>query len=62
MMTAERLADAPVKEAVTDYDPSCWRCGRVIAEYASRPWSIRCRRCKAENRSASCTNDVRIVD
>ena len=36
---------------MTDNDPRCWRCGRVLAEYMSRPWSKRCHRCKAENRS-----------
>lgn len=36
---------------MTDYDPKCWRCDRVLAEYMTRPWSRRCHRCKAQNRS-----------
>jgi len=35
---------------VTDLAPSCWRCGRTLAEWLSRPWSLRCQRCKAPNR------------
>jgi phage FluMu protein Com len=35
----------------TDTSPRCWRCNRVLAEYMTRPWSKRCHRCKAENRS-----------
>ena len=34
---------------VTDHQPRCWKCGRVLGRYFSRPWSIRCRRCKATN-------------
>ena len=37
---------------VTDYQPRCWKCGRVLGRYFSRPWSIRCRRCKATNQDA----------
>ncbi len=35
---------------VTDMAPRCWRCGRTLAEWLSRPWSLRCQRCKAANR------------
>lgn len=34
---------------VTDYQPRCWKCGRMLGKYFSRPWSIKCRRCKATN-------------
>ena len=34
---------------VTDHQPQCWKCGRVLGRYVSRPWSIKCRRCKATN-------------
>ena len=37
---------------VTDYQPRCWKCGRVLGKYFSRPWSIKCRRCKATNQGA----------
>lgn len=36
----------------TDYQPKCWKCGRVLGRYFSRPWSIKCRRCKATNQGA----------
>ena len=32
--------------------PRCWRCGRALAAFAKHPWSIRCKRCKADNHSA----------
>ena len=34
---------------VTDTKLQCWRCGRLLAEFVSRPWRIRCPRCKAVN-------------
>jgi phage FluMu protein Com len=34
---------------VVDHEPRCWRCGKKLAEALSRPWRIRCVRCKAEN-------------
>ena len=33
----------------TDFKPRCWRCNRVLAIRLSRPWEMRCRRCKAAN-------------
>jgi hypothetical protein len=39
-------------ESVTDEHPQCWRCKRTLAEYLTRPWSLRCRRCHALNQSA----------
>lgn len=44
--------DPAVPAQVTDYRPRCWKCGRVLGRYISRPWSIRCRRCKATNQGA----------
>lgn len=38
-------------KVVIDRPPTCWRCGRALAEYAARPWSIKCRRCHAPNQS-----------
>lgn len=38
-------------QPVIDERPHCWRCDRALCEYAARPWSIRCRRCKAQNKS-----------
>lgn len=32
-----------------DAEPRCWRCNRKLAEWVSRPWRIRCSRCKADN-------------
>ena len=43
----------------TDYKPRCWRCNRVLAIRLSRPWEMRCRRCKAVNvREAGLTTAV----
>ncbi len=36
---------------VTDKEPRCWRCNRVLAHLATRPWSIDCHRCHAQNKS-----------
>lgn len=38
-------------EIKTDHNPACWRCGRILAGIVTRPWQIRCQRCKAENAS-----------
>ena len=27
----------------------CWRCHKKVANYLTRPWDIRCVRCKARN-------------
>ena len=35
----------------TDNMPRCYRCNALLAELASRPWRIICRRCKARNQS-----------
>jgi len=32
--------------------PRCWRCNRSLAEYLTAPWSLRCHRCKAQNKSS----------
>jgi hypothetical protein len=37
--------------ASTDEAPRCWRCSRLLAELVTRPWSIRCGRCKATNKA-----------
>lgn len=34
---------------VTDENVKCWRCERLLAEVVSRPWRIKCGRCKAVN-------------
>lgn len=33
----------------SDVDVRCWRCGRYLAELLTRPWVIKCGRCKARN-------------
>ena len=38
---------------MTDQRPRCWRCGRVLAEKLTRPWELKCSRCKAANASRS---------
>jgi ribosomal protein S27AE len=37
--------------AVVDQRPRCWRCGRILAWFASRPWRISCSKCRAVNGS-----------
>ena len=37
----------------TDQRPRCWRCGRVLAEKLTRPWELKCSRCRAANASRS---------
>lgn len=34
-----------------DVDARCWRCNRLLAELLTRPWRIKCSRCKAPNQS-----------
>lgn len=34
-----------------DFKPRCWRCNKLIAEYATQPWRARCVRCKALNQA-----------
>ena len=36
---------------ITDHKPRCWRCRRLLAIEVTRPWEIRCTRCKTRNRS-----------
>ena len=45
-------ATGMVEGKQVDKPPRCEACGRAIAEYAARPWSIRCRHCKQENKRA----------
>lgn len=54
---SDESAEGPEKAVssesnVTDYRPRCWKCGRALAKFVTRPWSIRCRRCKANNTAA----------
>lgn len=39
----------PRSSQITDYQPMCRKCGRVLGRYITRPWSVRCRRCKSNN-------------
>lgn len=43
---------APDPPSPTDHNIRCHRCNKLLAEFASRPWSIRCLRCKAPNRGS----------
>jgi phage FluMu protein Com len=48
-MTDDR--DPYGRTVLSDETPRCWRCARVIALLVTRPWQIRCSRCKAMNQS-----------
>ena len=51
----------PTSNAVaTDQRPRCWRCGRVLGKLLTRPWEMRCLRCKASNSSP--TDAVRLSE
>ena len=39
-------------ESEPELQVRCWRCGRLIAELLTKPWRIKCSRCKAINQSA----------
>lgn len=55
MLTARAVVVSAYKgrEVEVDQAPRCWNCGRQLAAYMSRPWSIRCSHhgCKEENHS-----------
>ncbi len=36
-------------ENLVDVRPRCWRCDRKLGERLTRPWQVRCTRCKAPN-------------
>jgi Zn finger protein HypA/HybF involved in hydrogenase expression len=37
----------------TDIEPRCWNCGRMLGEELTRPWAVRCSKCKSRNRRES---------
>jgi hypothetical protein len=39
------------RDVEVDPAPRCPACGRQLAEYLARPWSLRCRRCGEQCRS-----------
>jgi len=41
----------PLPEQVIDEAPHCWRCKRIFARKLTRPWQVKCSRCKAVNAS-----------
>lgn len=43
-------AYGPAVASETHENPRCWQCGRRLAEYLTEPFSLRCGRCKAQNR------------
>ncbi len=32
-----------------DTAPRCWRCGRILLQYAARPWAALCSKCHEQN-------------
>lgn len=52
LLTLRSLAITGVVDGkAVDKPPRCEACGRPIGEYAARPWSLKCRHCKAETRA-----------
>jgi len=45
------VAVAPQAAPAVDEKIKCWRCQRVLCDYAARPWAFTCPRCKARNAS-----------
>ena len=43
-----------------DFKPRCWRCNKLLAEYATRPWRARCVRCKALSQAGDAPPGVSI--
>lgn len=46
------VAQQPRPKPFRDHSPRCTACARILAGYVTRPWSIRCQRCKTENRKS----------
>ena len=44
------MSDAYGESDRTDEAVRCWRCNKLLAEYATQPWQIKCSRCKGMNR------------
>lgn len=38
---------------VLDLKPRCWHCRQKLAEHLTRPWALRCPKCRASNASAA---------
>lgn len=43
------MSDPYGESQLVDFLPRCWRCSKLLTEYATRPWRARCIRCKAIN-------------
>lgn len=62
-MVLDRETALPVPAASsspphTDLAPKCWRCERTLAEYLTRPWSLKCKRCQAPNKRGELPGEV----
>lgn len=44
---------------ITDQRPKCWRCGRTLGGFFTRPWSLICQKCNAMNDSAEIPEPTR---
>lgn len=45
------MADPYGEGQLVDFHPRCWRCQKLLTEYATRPWRAKCVRCKAVNQA-----------
>lgn len=51
MTEPQFTANAYGEADLIDFSPRCWRCEKLLAEYATRPWRCKCVRCKATNQA-----------
>lgn len=58
MLTMAPAPTMPMLAHHTVSSPTCWKCGRTMAEFLTTPYSLHCPRCKTPNKvlpSASTT-------
>ena len=49
MEDGDEAMTTETRESRVDVGPRCWRCDRKLGERLTRPWEVRCTRCKVTN-------------
>ena len=49
----ERGTGAEDARHSVDVDPRCWRCGKLLARFLTRPYLVDCQRCGTTNVSGA---------